>query len=375
MKYRYRIQAGDSISNLAWLVHKPETRLRELNNLKGRRKGLKPGQLLCLPVPLTFYMAEKNDTIRSVADRYGIDFAKLIKANQIQTGQGLVPGKALLLPQYQGRLKGQIWYLNEQPGQVELKALNLANMHSRVLYRFNKGELPLGRPNPETYRISTFDPWPAVCSLLPDKLDDPSLSLASRPYTTSDSEIKESGYPGSNLDLQPCGLLPIIKSELKEHFGENSLSHYRFSPDQTHLLLFVILPSARETAAFLYHLPSSQLHQISENGVDGVFSSDSQHFLLLEKDSYGACYPWFYQQIKLYSSRGYCRGEVIKGRSLQIDENCFNQDNTALIFIMHTPRTFYPLPEYHRNLYIKPLESPLLFQLTDNERPLSPRWL
>ena len=103
-------------------------------------------------------------------------------------------------------------------------------------------------------------------------------------------------------NLSSSSLPFMISPGLKEYFDEQALLHYRLSPDQNHLLLFVIIPPVRDTAAFLYHLPSAELHKISEHAVDGIFSSDSRFFLLLEKDSYGACYPWFYQQINLYSS-------------------------------------------------------------------------
>lgn len=399
LEYSGVIEKADTISKLAWPVKQPEAKLMQLNKFKGRRQGRKPGSCLRLPAPLAFHLIEKNDSIKDIADRYGLDPQQLAQANPIQAGQGLVPGATLFLPGYQPRLKGQIWYLNERTESVELKALNLENMHRTILYRFNEQELGFGSHGLEK-GIAASHIWPKVYRLWQNNAACPPATLGHKPWCLKKKDRSHSAFKANSSPkaisssltadrfslrnksspvpepkaVSSPGYPHIVQACINRYFDEQALVHYRLSPDNNYLLLFVIIPPARETAAFLYHLPSAELHQISEHAVDGIFSSDSQLFLLLEKDSYGACYPWFYQQIKLYSSDGFCQGEVMKARSCQFNENCFSQDNSLLLFIMHTPRTFYPLPEYWRHIYIKPLQSPLLVQLTLNERPYYPIW-
>ncbi|NLO22480.1 MAG: LysM peptidoglycan-binding domain-containing protein [Syntrophomonadaceae bacterium] len=402
LEYSCIIENADTISKLSRLVKQPEAKLMKFNKFKGRGKRLKPGQCLRPPTPLAFHLIEKNDSLKSIADKYGLDPQHLTQANPIQAGQGLVPGATLFLPEYKPRLKGQIWYLNNRPGSVELKSINLKNMHRTILYRFNEEELGFGRHGLEK-GIGASHIWPKVYRLWRNNAAYPPATLGHKPWCLKKKDNFYSAFNKANSSPKaispslsadrfslwnkfspvpepkavssPGYAPPIIETSINRYFDEQALVHYRLSLDNNHLLLFVIIPPARETAAFLYHLPSEELRKISEHAIDGVFSSDSQLFLLLEKDSYGAYYPWFYQQIKLYSSRGYCRGEVIKVRSCQFNQYCFNPDNTLLLFIMHTPRTFYPLPEYCRHMYIKPLQSPLLFQLTSNERPFYPIWI
>lgn len=400
--YSYIIQKGDSISSLARLVNQTEAKLMEVNKLKGRPRRLKPGQCLNLPVPLSFHLIQKSESINSIAEQYGLDPQKLAQANPIQERQGLVPGASLFLPGYCPQLKGQICYLNIRSRQVEIKVVNLEKMHSRVLYRLDREKPGFDRYGLESCGMAALELWSRIYRLWQDQRTNPRSSPDDQlfrglqnskklhPLFRKEGFISEfisscsrAGSTGRTKyapaiearNLSSSSLPLMISPVLKEYFDDQALLHYRLSPDQNHLLLFVIIPPARDTAAFLYHLPSAELHKISEHAVDGIFSSDSRFFLLLEKDSYGACYPWFYQQINLYSSSGYRKDPVMKVRSCQINEQCFKQDNSLLLFIMHTPRTFYPLPEYRRHIYIKSLQSPLLFQLTSNEKPFYPIWV
>ncbi len=390
-KFYYRSDAGDSITSIASLFGQAEDKLLKLNGLKYANKKIKPGQLLKIPGPLAFHLLKKDDNIDAVADKYGINLKNLIKANRLQISQGLLPGETLVLPGYQVNLTGCIIYLNRRERLNELKSLNLKDMSSRILHVFHDRDMNQINisPSRKNVNLSSVDGWHGAYDLDGDKLEalPPSSSpkkgdcfiKTKKAYNESNSNelpAKLLAAASNSLCFDSCSLTSITNREdIMRNLSNEHLPRHKISPDGVFMLIFTAIPPDRENAAYLFNRMTRQLLKIGENDIDGVFSTDSQQFLLNSRECFGAYYPWFYGKIQLFSSRGYRLSEEILTRSAEINEDCFNRNNTAYVFVMHDPDAFYPLPGSDRNLYIKKLNSSFLLQLTSDEKPFSPVWI
>ena len=365
----------DSLSRLADFFSCSKSDLVKANPSIAERKGIRPGQGLKLPVPLAFHLLQRGESIGDIAARYGITPMDIKQANRLQLDQGLIPGDTLLLPACPLNLKGCILYLNRGHKQTQLKSLHLQDMSHRTLYVFNRTDLqgmyPDRRQN--TVKIWAADGWQAACGLNNRQLEilPPFCRRELERSPLSPGNRREQFTPGE----ENMALSPAVVSSIKQRLQERGTAEFRFSPDGKCLLLFAAVPPARTTAACWYNIETEQLRQISAKACDGLFSTDGSKFLLIEREEYGACYPWFYLRINLFSSRGCCLSQEIMSRSAEIRPYCFNRDNTAFVLRIHSPNTFYPMPEHQSNLYIKLLNSPLVFQLTRDEKPFSPLWI
>ncbi len=386
-KFYYRSETGDSGSSIASLFNQVEEKLLKLSNLKHANKRIKPGRLLRIPMPLAFHLLQKDDNIEKIADIYGINLGNLIKANRLQLSQGLLPGETLVLPGYQAALNGCIIYLNRRERLSELKSLNLKDMSSRILHVFNNRDINRINISPARKKItiSSLDGWQGAYDLHKDILEALPLSSSSKKgdyFVKNKKAYHESNFSevpataGTSLCFDSCSLTTFAnKEKIMRQFRDKHIFRYLQSPDSSHMLIFASSPPDRESTAYLWNWKNRQVIKIGENDTDGVFSLDSQQLLLISRECFGAYYPWFYNKIQLFSSRGYRLSEEILTRSAEINQDCFNLDNTSFVFIMHNPDTFYPLPNSERNLYIKKLNSSVLLQLTSDEKPFSPVWI
>ncbi len=387
----YRSETGDSISSLSKLFNHSEAKVLKLNGIKSNHKRLKPGQPLKMPVPLAFHLLNQGDSIDTVAEKYGINPENLIKANRLQVRQGLLPGQTLALPGYQAQLYGHIIYLNRREQVSELKCLHLEDMNTEILYIFNNRDINQISTafSKNKIEISAVDNWQGTYNLNQYK-SHPLTPLGNHVITNylykaihmNNISITEGA---TNFKLLEDPLLFSNKGSslavsaniaaIRQLFHNKYISRWRLSPDGSYMLILASVPPARESAAYLVNLNTKQVLKISEHGIDGVFSTDSQQILLITREYFGAYYPWFYQKMEFFSSRGYSLSDQFITRSAEINEDCFNRDNTALVFVMHNPHTFYPLPESQRNLYVKKLNSSLLLQLTSNDKPCASVWI
>ncbi len=388
--FSYRSDTGDSISSTAGLFQRTEKDLLDLNGLTIRHKPLKSGQLLKIPGPCAFHLLKKGDHIDAVAEKYGISQENLVKANRLQISMGLVPGETLLLPGYQVNLTGCIVYLNRRERRVELKSIHLKDMKTRVLHVFHAHEISQMSIAPGRIKLnlSTMKDWHGTFNLNTNRLE--SLPLPCTPnggdHLKTTSVINRLIIEGGRADIngpseRPCfchDSCSTVSAELEnvvKQFSDKHIRGCRLSPDASYILIFASTPPNRESTAYLGNIKTGEILKIDDNNFGGVFSTDSQQFLLTSKQYFGAYYPWFYIKISLFSSRGYLLSEEILTRSAEINEDCFNPDNTAMVLAMGTPNNFYPLPERSRHLYVKKLNSSLLIQITAEEKPFSPVWI
>lgn len=102
----YTVQAGDSFESIAAHFQVSVETLLERNNLSGDAFPAR-GQILRVPAPeiqLLSHQVGPDDSIRSIAARFGVTAAELMTANNIQQENHLIPGQTLYLPE--GALDG-----------------------------------------------------------------------------------------------------------------------------------------------------------------------------------------------------------------------------------------------------------------------------
>ena len=96
----YTVQYGDSVSSIAAHFQITAEALIEHNNLR-RDERLLRGQILRIPVADDLSISHQvrtQDSLQSIAARYGISVAALVSVNNMQSEAHLIPGQRLLLP-------------------------------------------------------------------------------------------------------------------------------------------------------------------------------------------------------------------------------------------------------------------------------------
>ncbi|MCY4019445.1 MAG: LysM peptidoglycan-binding domain-containing protein [Chloroflexi bacterium] len=114
----YTVQAGDSLESIAAHFRVSVEALLERNNLSDD-EFLARGQILRIPVPeiqLLSHQVGPEDSIRSIAARYGVTVADLMAANNIQRESHLISGQTIHLPE--GALDGFEGSHVVQPGEA-----------------------------------------------------------------------------------------------------------------------------------------------------------------------------------------------------------------------------------------------------------------
>lgn len=102
----YTVQAGDNVESIAAHFQVAIAALLEQNNLSDDEL-LARGQILRIPatkIQLISHQVGPEDSIRSIAARYGVTVADLMNENNIQQENHLIPGQTLYLPE--GALDG-----------------------------------------------------------------------------------------------------------------------------------------------------------------------------------------------------------------------------------------------------------------------------
>jgi LysM repeat protein len=72
---------------------------------------IKTGQLLLIPPPLSFHLAEQGETLKKVAEKYDLPLGELQQANNLVPDDFLIPAETIVLPGYYAKLQGEIAFL------------------------------------------------------------------------------------------------------------------------------------------------------------------------------------------------------------------------------------------------------------------------
>ncbi|MCY4071319.1 MAG: LysM peptidoglycan-binding domain-containing protein [Chloroflexi bacterium] len=97
----YTVQTGDSFESIAAHFQVSIEALLEHNNLSGD-EFLPRGRILRIPAPeiqLLSHQVGPDDSIRSIATRFGVAVADLMSVNNIQQESHLTPGQTIYLPE------------------------------------------------------------------------------------------------------------------------------------------------------------------------------------------------------------------------------------------------------------------------------------
>lgn len=136
-EYYYRVQPGDSVFTIARLFNKEMEDIINLNNLTPPNYTIKTGQLLLIPVPFSFHLAQKGETLEDVAAKYSLPISNLQKANNLIPEGALLPDETVVLPGYSDDLMGEIVFLQQKDDADELIKLDLNSGISTSLEVFD----------------------------------------------------------------------------------------------------------------------------------------------------------------------------------------------------------------------------------------------
>ena len=95
----HTVKSGDTLWTIARRFGVSVEDLQNWNSLSGSR--IKPGQQLVVlnqVIQTRFYIVEKNDTLFSIARRYGLEVDALVQQNNIRLETKLLPGTTLKIP-------------------------------------------------------------------------------------------------------------------------------------------------------------------------------------------------------------------------------------------------------------------------------------
>ncbi|MGQ9584620.1 MAG: LysM peptidoglycan-binding domain-containing protein [Anaerolineae bacterium] len=112
----YIVQWGDTLSGIAWRFGTTVEAIMQANNLYSPWR-IYAGQLLVIPrgtawlpgqPPATYYTVQAGDTLSSIAWRYGTTVWALMQANNLANAALIYPGQVLVIP-------GRVWPTSPAP--------------------------------------------------------------------------------------------------------------------------------------------------------------------------------------------------------------------------------------------------------------------
>jgi len=408
-EYLYRVKKGDTVFKIASFFNKNMQDIIELNHIKPPDFNIFTGQLLKIPVPLTFHLLQKADTFLTVSEKYNIPRADLKKANDLFPDSFLLPDEMILLPRFQQELSGNIVFLNEQDQNLELSTINLANCGTETLEIFKNSSIKKLFLSEERKKISLLaDDGKSIIiyDLNSSKSRKLSLPLTANYMNWSKDSHKIVVNNGLVIDTFNGKQIFSFNGSAPQWFRNNrNLLYYidgstfkktdittglnrdillvkddfiwsfSLKNDDSKLLFFAFLPPGRVSASFIYDLLTRELAEIGKNDFFGEWSRTDKHILLQNRDYYGDFFPWFHQDTKLYTSSGdFIRRELYaKGIELNVDN--FSGDDSYFLCTMYNPNIFYQIPLQARDIYVKKINSQLITQITSGEMIFNPIWL
>ncbi|MEN6463477.1 MAG: peptidoglycan-binding protein [Syntrophomonas sp.] len=408
-EYLYRVKQGDSVFKIAALFDKSMEEIIKLNNLNPPEYTVYTGQLLYIPVPLTFHLIQKGDTLVHLSKRYAIPLEDMQKANSLILDSYLLPDENLILPRYQQNLEGRIVYINEKSDLPELKTLDLSTLKINTLVPLptlkTKNLFLTGNHKKVSViavgsRIVTYDLETGIPKKIPapvetvylDWSDDTQKIVVNdgivlNPLNGQEIFSFQGGatpqwFNDSNRILYMLNgtvfkTINITTGKIKEILSlpDETVWFFRINNENNQFIFFAFIPPGRVTATYLYNLSTTQLKEISLNDFAAEWGRISTKFLLLERNYYGEFFPWFYLDYRLFNSEGEFISRQLYTKNVGFDHDTFSPDDTWLALIMHNPDTFYPVKAHSRDIYIKNVSSQLITQVTLGETAVSLVWL
>lgn len=408
-EYYYRVQAGDSVFIISRLFKRKMEDIIELNNLTPPNYIIKTGQLLLIPVPLSFHLAGKGETLENVASQYSLPLSDLKAANNLIPEGFLLPDETILLPGYNANLQGEIAYLQPTDDADELIKLNLSTgitTNLKVFENLSKRELFLSKDRKTVALLANDGRQIIIYNLATGNLHRLNLaeSISYLDWSYDGSKLAlNNGLVISVLDGTPIfsftGMMPQWFTDNKNLLYSNGVSSLRKIDIETgsdqlvlelpdyyvwffqlaapinKLIVMGFVDPGRVTFTFLYDLTSENLIEISRNDFFAQWSRTFATFLLLQRDYFGEFFPWFYLKINHYSEEGVFEGQTLYGKDVNLNNGNFALSDQAFLTVLSNPATFYPIPVINRDIYGKTLNSQLLTQLTSENKTYSPVWL
>jgi hypothetical protein len=97
--------------------------------------------------------------------------------------------------------------------------------------------------------------------------------------------------------------------------------------------------------------------------------------LLAGRCYYGEFHPWFYEEIRLGRDQGPGTETIFTAKRIELPADCFSSDSRSFILLLGIPTYYYSLAEQPSDLFIKPINSPLITQVTADELISDPHWV
>lgn len=407
-EYRYRAVRGDSVFKIASLFNRSMEEIIKLNNIEPPHYKIMAGQLLQIPLPLTYHLAQKGNTLADLSRKYAISESDLKQANDLLPDSYIVPGEMIVLPRYQESLNGNIVYLNQDKTKTQLKAISLPGLKISILSVFDDLENRTIFPNKDGKKLSILTTNGS--RLINYDLETNIEKLLALPVTANYLEWSYDSQKivideGVIIDAQNGQTLFSFQGSLPQWMRDNkTLIYYinntnfkkinmdsgiqqevfslpddyiwffKLDNDNRKLLVLAFVPPGRVTISRVYDLLSKQFSEISRNDYFGEWSRDSQFILLSARDYYGEFFPWFYQHIRLLTAAGALIEDELYAKGVELNAGIFAPDDSSFLSVMFNPGTFYPVPQRSRDLYVKKLDSGLITQITAGEMAYSPVW-
>lgn len=408
-EYYYRVQAGDSVFSISQLFKKTMEDIINLNNLTGPDYIIRTGQLLLIPMPLSFHLAGKGETLENIASQYSLPLSNLQAANNLIPAGVLLPDETIVLPSYSANLRGEIAYLQPRDDVDELIKLDLNSGIATSLQVFDnlsRRQLFLSKDRKAVALFANEGRQIIIYNL---------AAGTSRVLNLAEStDYLDWSYDGEKLALNNglvisaldgttlfsfTGMMPQWFTDNKNLLysnGESSLRKINIETGRDQLLVELpdvyiwffqlaapinklvvmgFVDPGRVTFTFLYDLTSNKLTEISRNDFFAQWSRTFTTFLLLQRDYFGQFFPWFYLGINHNSDQGILEGQELYAKDVNLNNDNFAPSDQAFLTVLSNPATFYPIPVINRDIYAKTLNSQLLTQLTAGNKTYSPIWL
>lgn len=408
-QYYYRVQAGDCVFVVSRLFNKKMDDIINLNNLTPPDYIIKTNQLLLIPVPLSFHLALKGDTLEDVASRYSLPLANLQAANNLISEGALLPDEAVVLPGYSVNLAGDALFLQQKGEADELIKLNLNSGTSttlRVFDNLSERKIFLSKDKKSAAlfanggrQIIIYDVNTGISRVLdlPTSADYLDWSYDGEKLAVNDGLVI-SALDGTIL-FSFSGMMPQWFTDNKNLLyadGETSLRKidiktgtdqlvlnlpdtfiwfFKLASPINKVIVLGFVPPGRVTFTFLYDLTNDTLTEISRNDFFAEWSRTYTSFLLLNRDYYGEFFPWFYLEVNNYSAEEILADRELYAKNVTLNNDNFAPDDQAFLLVLGNPATFYPIPVINRDIYGKSSNSQLLTQLTLGNKTYNPVWM
>ena len=413
VKYLYRVQPEDSIFTISQLFNKSMQDIVNLNNISPPDFTIYVGQLLQIPVPLTFHLTEKGDNLDSIASRYSIPVSYVKNANSLLPDSSLIPGETIVLPGFFDQINGSIIYLNKATTDYELIQLNINSMEKTLLAILSylsseklflnqektvisligleekeiiNYSLQTGRPeflplaNPVDYLDWSFDNQVIVVSNTVtgnSVIIDVNTGIHLFEFYGKTPQWMDIGNKLVYYRDQMVETLDFESGIIEELLKVEDLSiwYLQYSSTNEKVLFFGFVPPGRVTLTFLYDLQSGSLQEISSNDYFGEWSRTQKVLLLNKREFYGDFLPWFYQNVRSYTADGEFISNEIYAKNIELNIDNFSVDDSHFTLVLSNPNTFYPVAAGFRDIFVKKLNTGLITQITQGENTFSPVWL